>query len=151
MNKCDCYHTQTKRRYTYNPITGDPIGHDVEVGVCWGTKECEECSCGGNEIKCDFYPEVREKALKEQEPKFGEWISVKDRLPTESDGTVLVCFPDIFPYNSKEPFVNAKHNKRVQIATYSQYSKIWYIGSFSGVGGTEPTHWQPLPKPPKGE
>lgn len=23
-----------------------------------------------------------------------EWISVKDRLPIESDGTVLICFPN---------------------------------------------------------
>ena len=57
--KCDCYHTETKRRCTYNPVTGDPIGHDIEVGVCWGTQECDECSCGGDESKCDFYPKKR--------------------------------------------------------------------------------------------
>ena len=57
--KCDCYHTETKRRYTYNPLTGDPVGHDIEVGVCWGTKECDECSCNGDESKCDFYPKKR--------------------------------------------------------------------------------------------
>lgn len=62
MVKCDCYYTETKRRYTYNPITGDPIGHDVDIGVCWGTKECEECSCGGDRTQCNFYPEVRKKA-----------------------------------------------------------------------------------------
>lgn len=64
-NKCHCYHTQKKTRYTYNQYTGSPIPHDVEVGVCWGTKECDECNCGGNETKCDFYPEVRKKAKKE--------------------------------------------------------------------------------------
>ena len=28
----------------------------VEYGkqVCWGTKECEECSCDGDERKCNF-------------------------------------------------------------------------------------------------
>lgn len=61
-NKCKCYHTQPKTRYTYNQFTGRPIPHDIEVGVCWGTKETDECSCGGDETKCDFYPEVREKA-----------------------------------------------------------------------------------------
>lgn len=30
-------------------------------GVCYGTKECDECSCGGDPAKCDFYPEKREK------------------------------------------------------------------------------------------
>lgn len=33
-----------------------------KVGVCWGTKECEPCSCGGDESKCDFYAYVRERA-----------------------------------------------------------------------------------------
>lgn len=65
-NKCKCYHTQKKLRYTYNQYTGSPIPHDVEVGICWGTKECDECECGGDETKCDFYSEVREKAIREQ-------------------------------------------------------------------------------------
>ena len=30
-----------------------------ERGVCYGTKECEPCSCGGDESKCNFYPEKR--------------------------------------------------------------------------------------------
>lgn len=62
VNKCHCYHTQQKTRYTYHPLTGSPIPHDIEVGICWGTKECDECNCGGDETKCDFYPKVREKA-----------------------------------------------------------------------------------------
>lgn len=41
-----------------------------------------------------------------------DWISVEDRLPTESDGTVLVCMPDIFPYNQKEPIIKAKNDRR---------------------------------------
>lgn len=63
-NKCHCYHTEKKRRYTYNQFTGAPIAHDIDVGVCWGTKECDECNCGGDETQCDFYPEVRKKAKK---------------------------------------------------------------------------------------
>lgn len=35
-----------------------------EIGVCWGTKECEPCSCGGDEAKCDFYDYVRGKVKK---------------------------------------------------------------------------------------
>lgn len=35
-----------------------------EIGVCWGTKECESCSCGGDEAKCDFYDYVRERVKK---------------------------------------------------------------------------------------
>ena len=29
---------------------------------CNGTRERDECDCGGDRIKCDFYPNVREKA-----------------------------------------------------------------------------------------
>ena len=37
QKRCDCYHTEY----------GKP--------QCWGTKEREECSCGGDMKKCDFY------------------------------------------------------------------------------------------------
>lgn len=67
MKRCDSYHLQPKLRYTYNHFTGRPIAHDIEVGVCWGTRECYECFCGGDQTKCDFYPYVREKAKKEVE------------------------------------------------------------------------------------
>ena len=61
-DKCDCYEVVKKLRYTYHPLTGKPMAHDVDVGVCRGTKEIDECSCGGDRTKCDFYPEVRAKA-----------------------------------------------------------------------------------------
>lgn len=32
-------------------------------GTCWGTKECEECTCDGDTTKCNFYPEYRNKKL----------------------------------------------------------------------------------------
>lgn len=35
-------------------------------GCCWGTKECDPCDCGGDRSKCDFFPEIREKAAQEQ-------------------------------------------------------------------------------------
>lgn len=84
MSKCKCYHTKNTLRYTYDPITGSPIPHDIEVGVCWGTKECDECRCGGDESKCDFYPEVRVKAIPTAdvvEVRHGEWREVNNRYP----------------------------------------------------------------------
>lgn len=63
---CDCYRIESKREYTYNPTIRDLDRHDITVGVCWGTKEIDECSCGGDRTKCDFYPEVREKAIQEE-------------------------------------------------------------------------------------
>ena len=28
-------------------------------GKCWGTKDMEQCKCGGDENKCDYYPTKR--------------------------------------------------------------------------------------------
>ena len=125
MNKCDCYHIETIRHYTYNPVTGNPIGHDIDVGVCWGTKECEECSCGGDKIKCDFYPEIRQKARKERKPKFGKWISVEDRLPERDQGCLLCIKNEFTDY------------RWIELGYYQKDKNI--------------THWQPLPELPKGE
>lgn len=58
MKKCDCYR--------------DDLYSDR--AICFGTKEMETCSCGGDEAKCDFYTEVREKAYSENT------ASIKDRL-----------------------------------------------------------------------
>lgn len=33
-------------------------------GTCYGTKERDACGCKGDESRCDFYPEKREKANK---------------------------------------------------------------------------------------
>ena len=44
---CKCYHAE--RNF---------IG---KIGVCWGTKEREACSCGGDESQCDFYEDKRKK------------------------------------------------------------------------------------------
>ena len=63
MKKCSSYHDAHKNIFTYDKFTGNCDGcYSVPVGVCWGTKECEECHCGGDKSKCDFYPEVRENA-----------------------------------------------------------------------------------------
>ena len=43
MSICNAYHTRRGK------------------GICWGTKDCDPCSCGGDESRCDFYPEVREQ------------------------------------------------------------------------------------------
>jgi len=41
MERCNCYQNR---------------------GECWGTRERDLCSCGGDETKCDFYPEKRAAA-----------------------------------------------------------------------------------------
>lgn len=48
MNNCNCYIRDTDGLGGYIPH-------------CYGTKEREICQCGGDESKCDFYPEKRNK------------------------------------------------------------------------------------------
>lgn len=63
-NKCSCYNVEYKRANVYNPLTGQPFGGDIEVDTCWGTRERDQCSCGGDKTRCSFYVDVREEALK---------------------------------------------------------------------------------------
>lgn len=50
MSKCDCWHEV------------QPFCHNDKInGVCYGTKEREYCQCGGDNTKCDFYPEKRKE------------------------------------------------------------------------------------------
>lgn len=72
MDKCKCYYIQRYIKGWRNSST--PV-YEREVVVCYGTKEKEECTCGGDKTKCDFYPEIRRKALEEtQEYKISEAI-----------------------------------------------------------------------------
>ena len=54
MGQCDCYNVRIDRIY----------GNEMKYGVCLGTKEIDRCDCGGDESKCDFYPEKRKVAQK---------------------------------------------------------------------------------------
>lgn len=48
--RCESYHTHINY-----------LGK--EVAECWGTKESDECTCGGDQMRCDFYPNVRTSAI----------------------------------------------------------------------------------------
>ena len=66
MKKCDYYHEGIKAKPRYSQYTGNYVGSvDVKYGYCTGTKELDECYCSGDRTKCDFYPDVREKAIEE--------------------------------------------------------------------------------------
>lgn len=84
-------------------------------------------------------------ALREQEEH--RWIPVTERLPTESDGTVLVCLANKWPHNEREAYINAKHDRRVRTGNYCEFSGNWY----DGHGGTlsEVIGWMPMPTPLK--
>lgn len=56
---CDCYEEKSVWRYQYEPILRRTLSKKITISVCNGTRECEECKCGGDRKKCDFYEEVR--------------------------------------------------------------------------------------------
>ena len=60
---CKCYHEKQTR--VWNPKLYPAMDGIETVGFCYGTKECERCYCKGNELECDFYPEVKDKAKKQ--------------------------------------------------------------------------------------
>ena len=78
------------------------------------------------------------------------WISVKERLPDSHEGLVLVCMPDEFPYNSKQPYPDVEQNERIGIAHYENCVKLWWMDGYK-LGNTIPIAWMPLPEPPKEE
>ena len=128
MKKCDCYCVEEKIIGWHTPV--DP--KTTIVYKCNGTRERDECSCGGDRIKCDFYPEVCAKALKEQEPKFGVWISVEDRLP-ENKVNCLVHY--------KHAYCDDDGYYAIGVSFYD--SNEFQIGL-----AYKATHWMPLPEPP---
>lgn len=140
MKKCDCYHIQSTIKYRYNSTTGDPIPFTAQEGVCWGTKEMDICSCDGDRTKCDFYPEVREKALEETEPKFGEWVSIKDNKPKKNGYYLCWWMKD-----------RCGNRETWQIDKLYWEDNLWLLHHNSFKIVTNVTHWMPLPEPPKGE
>lgn len=66
MNKqiCDCYCITEKKEARYDMLGNFSHYLIKKVGQCWGTKECDECNCGGDRTKCDFYTENRTQSKK---------------------------------------------------------------------------------------
>ena len=108
MEKCDYYRESIKAKPRYSQYTGNYVGSvDVKYGYCTGTKELDECYCGGDRTKCDFYPDIREKAIKEQKTISGipvsrgvlsDWYiySVSDEQPVWTDEHLDELFNDFY-------------------------------------------------------
>ena len=60
MKKCKCWEIKYQIVGWYDAET--PIFSNNPIQRCNGTKEREECSCDGDESKCNFYPEKRKKS-----------------------------------------------------------------------------------------
>ena len=58
---------------------------------CLGTKEVETCSCGGDESKCDFYPEKR-KASEKKMNTAEMWLKAQEDGKTYIVKQQTLCY-----------------------------------------------------------
>lgn len=85
----------------------------------------------------------------EMAPTIGGWVRINDRLP-ERQEPVIVYVP---PYSDEDE----EYVGHVAVAYYTQTgSGGYWAGTDGNVYGAigiihEPTHWMPLPEPPKEE
>ena len=70
MGQCKCYEARLE------PIETNSIFQHT-YGVCLGTKEVDRCNCGGDESKCDFYPEKR-KAVEKKMNTAEMWLKAQE-------------------------------------------------------------------------
>ena len=73
------------------------------------------------------------------------WISVKDRLP-EKGIEVLVSY--LNPNGTTRSVEVAKYTKCPEEYDWSSNKEDTLIGGYLWIEG-KPTHWMPLPEPPK--
>lgn len=71
------------------------------------------------------------------------WISVKDRLPEDSDILVLVIV-------NGDPKNNIHLIGAYEIASYSK-DDGWIIEEYAEWENPDVTHWMPIPEPPEEE
>lgn len=115
MEKCECYHEGPKL-ITKPHIFGSSPSLEI-IGRCHGTKEREECTCGGDESKCDFYPEKRKAAKEKVEAEFSKMCDMNakellgciiDEVATRRNINALVYLNNdsmhisIYPYEEDE-------------------------------------------------
>ena len=69
-----------------------------------------------------------------------KWISVKARLPDDSDELVLVI--------ASGKFRNTTLDESFELACYYK-DDGWVLESYPDMENVRVTHWMPLPEPPK--
>lgn len=116
IGQCECYETRLE------PMETNPRLRHL-YGVCLGTKECDRCSCDGDESKCDFYPEKRKAAekmlntaemwLKAQED--GKTYIVKQKTLAYSKERGLFYVTDLTSYNYLKDFKNWKFDQLLSL------------------------------------
>ena len=79
---------------------------------CLGTKEVETCSCGGDESKCDFYPEKRKVAEKKMN-------TAEMWLKAQEDGKIYECINGDIAYS-----------KAIGLVDKDDFNKVWKLSNW---------------------
>ena len=79
---------------------------------CLGTKEVETCSCGGDESKCDFYPEKR-KAAEKMLNTAEMWLKAQE------DGKIYECINGDIAYS-----------KAMGLVDKDNFNVVWQLSNW---------------------
>ena len=102
MGQCNCYNVRIDRIY----------GNEMKYGVCLGTKEIDRCDCGGDESKCDFYPEKR-KAAEKMLNTAEMWLKAQE------DGKIYECINGDIAYS-----------KAIGLVDKDDFNKVWKLSNW---------------------
>ena len=100
---------------------------------CLGTKEVETCSCGGDNSKCDFYPEKR-KAVEKKMNTAEMWLKAQE------DGKIYECINGDIAYS-----------KAMGLVDKDNFNEVWQLSNWDDhkakaldnlLGGCE---WREMP------
>ena len=91
---------------------------------CLGTKEVETCICGGDESKCDFYPEKRKVAEKKMN-------TAEMWLKAQEDGKI---------YYSKD--ADALYSKEIGLVEEGDISQKVSMGDFPTFEHLMKSKWE---------
>ena len=79
---------------------------------CLGTKEVETCYCGGDESKCDFYPEKRKAAEKKMN-------TAEMWLKAQEDGKIYECINGDIAYS-----------KAMGLVDKDNFNVVWQLSNW---------------------
>ena len=102
MGQCNCQNVHIDRIY----------GNEVKYGVCLGTKEVDHCNCGGDESKCDFYPEKRKAAEKKMN-------TAEMWLKAQEDGKIYECINGDIAYS-----------KAMGLVDKDNFNVVWQLSNW---------------------
>ena len=79
---------------------------------CLGTKEIDRCNCGGDESKCDFYPEKRKAAEKKMN-------TAEMWLKAQEDGKIYECINGDIAYS-----------KAMGLVDKDNFNVVWQLSNW---------------------